>query len=414
MLRLLHNLLLIPWLVFALALARISPMLVLFYVISPAYRVAGAALAVVVTVLLIHTVAAARSVAGRHAARLDEPEQVELLAVAKAARERSMPVPTCVIATDDQITAIRGWRWFIVAAPASAYADNPAGIVEAARKDLRNGTARLRPLIDAFYTAVRDWTSLFDRCLSLTRSGLSMRERRYAAPALITLPLVIIAYPVAQALRLITQVLLPGSERRAMAKTIEAPGTKPQTLYWNVGGRTIAACLIVFSGTYQGLGVLPAERIQWPWEDGPIIAQVTDVHYIEREDGLLGHLGVRHNSTWRPTVELPDGEPAYLSEGSTEVTVGESLTLVAYADNGRERYRHTEQTSITRYVVISSVMLLFAWVWVRLLVWLPVLAVRRKLFHEHDLPDVAPDWVMGQIARRQRPAGTFGDPTPRE
>lgn len=375
------------WLVLALAVARIAPSALLLVFIGVPYRVAGALVAIPAVVLLVHAAVAARSAVLDRAPLASAPDDEYVRAVVQAARSRGVPVPTVVLAGDGDgrsaPVAIRGWRWcFVVIPPGS----DPLQVIEAVGEDLRDGTARLRPLLWAVSLAVTDWRTSLRMLTAPFRRSLRTDVRWYLLPLVVLLPGVVVGQVIAWAVGTVTGWLLPRRLRttappRSARADIE-PGTVdpsvPQVAPSSPAlrripplrevedlispmARIIVALLVTFLAAYQGPGVLPGERIAWPWERGPEHLEVVDVHHTPRSDGLLGHLGVQHNSTWQPTIDLGDGTEQLLPEGTTEVQEGATIPVVSWQDDAAERYRHLEQTSMTRYVVMSLVMLGVAW-----------------------------------------------------
>lgn len=373
------------WLALALTGARIAPIALLFAFVAVPYRVAGAMVVVAGVVLVVHTVAAARSAVQdrcEHQVLLDDDYVVQ---VAGEARALGLPTPTVLhlegrTGRAQEPVTLRGWRWCFVLTPAGVA---PRDLVQQVGPDLRDGTARVRVLLWAFDLAVTDWRVVLRMMATPFRRGVRTDLRLYLLPLLLLSPLVLIGYLIARVLAAVTGMLLPRRFRRAMPAPVSAedrtePGTHdpalpevgPSTPNWRrvpdlrpieslLGptARVIIALLVTFPGTYQGLGVLPAERTTWPWEVGPAGAEVVDVVHTERSDGLLEQVGVRHNSTWRPQVALPDSSHVWLAEGTTQVDPGETIQVVSWTAEDGEHHRRLQQTSWTRYVVMSLVML---------------------------------------------------------
>ncbi len=385
------------WLVLVLPVIRVAPMALVLVLLNGhgphAYRVAGMLLALPAAALVVHTVAAARQHAVALAPSLDTPDEDYLHAVAAAARSRGLPVPTVLWpekkhddgglpAREPHPIAIRGWRWCFVFAPRNV---GPDHLVESVADDLRDGTARLRPLLWAVRQAADDWPRALRMTSTTVRPRVSADLRIYTAPLLLLAPLVAVGYLVSGALMFVTRLLLPRrldppshpvptsrafDQAPVLPDADQAADPLPQPprpvedgslpALHAPTGRIIVALLVTVLGTYQGLGALPGERVVWPWEQGPRSVEVVDVEHTPRADGLLGHVGLRHNSTWRPTVALGDHTQARLAEGTTEVRVGERIPVVAWQDEGIQFHRHLHQTSPMRYAVMSVIMIAIA------------------------------------------------------
>lgn len=398
-LHLLRNLFLALWLVLAMTVLRIAPMAVLFWFIQVPFRVAGTLVVIAAVVLVVHTICAARNLAAEVSRRVTVPGE-SVATIAQVSRQRGVPPPTVLMAREDLVrpVVIRGWRWWFVVARPREYED-PRRLVATIRTDLRDGTARLWPLVASFVRARTDWTlGWFAATTSLRRdagavAGYSARHsariapRLYHAPLLLLTPLIAVGWLLSWVLGPVTMLLLPrwirhtaaivGGTRLPGLPSLPEPATTPPAaaqprrplpspgVRLGALARLIIALLVTWTGTFQGAGVLPAERIVWPWESGPVSAEVIEVDHTPESDGLLGHLGVRHNSTWRPTVALPDGQEVPLpAGGTTEVRHGEHIEVARWdggepaADSaGSDRWRHLEHTSITRYVVMTVMML---------------------------------------------------------
>ncbi|MGC0144075.1 MULTISPECIES: hypothetical protein [unclassified Pseudactinotalea] len=373
------------WLALALTVARIAPIALMFALVAVPYRVAGTLVVIVGVVLVVHTVSAARAAVldrGDHQALPDDDYVVQ---VAEEARAQGLPVPTVLHLegrsdrAQDPVT-IRGWRWCFVLTPAGV---DPRDLVHQVGPDLRDGTARIRVLLWAFDLAVTDWRVVLRMMATPFRKGVRTDLRLYLFPLLLLSPLALTGYLIARVLGAVTGMLLPRRFRRAMPAPVSAgvraepgshdpalPEVGPSTPNWRrvpdlrpiesllgPSARVIIALLVTLPGTYQGLGVLPAERTAWAWEEGPAWAEVVDVVHTERSDGLLEQLGIRHNSTWRPQVALPDASHVWLAEGTTPVEPGESIQVMSWTAVDGEHHRHPRQTSWTRYIVMSLLML---------------------------------------------------------
>lgn len=429
------------WLVLAMTLARMAPIVLVLVVLNlfvPAndpYRLAGTLVAIAPVVLLAHTTVAARSAIHDRSQYLQTPDEDYVRALARAARAHRVPVPTVVffnleVDAPQPPVAIRGWRWCLVTSHPNI---SPADLIARIAPDLRDGTARLRPLLWSFDLAVTDWAVALRMLSTPFRREVRTDVRWYIFPLLVLLPAVLLGYGIAWVLGTLTQWLLPrriSATRPGSADARVDPGAhdpglpqvppsspllrrvpdlRPVEDLINPMARIIIALLVTFLATYHGPGILPAERIVWPWERGPEPAEVMDVQHTPGNDGLLGNLGLRHNSTWQPTVILPDGTEHLLPEGSTELAEGTAIPVVTWFDDGGARYRHLHQTSLTRYIVMTVVMLGVAVGLSRPFssthpAVIGMLGTRRLAQADHDQRV-----LTGRRHRRRRPRYLFGN-----
>src|SRR5699024_2063480 len=144
-------------------------------------------------------------------------------AVTRAARAHRVPVPTVVFYNleadrPQSPVAIRGWRWSLVTSHPSI---DPESLIAHVAPDLRDGTARLRPLLWSFDLAVSDWRSALRMLTAPLRRGVRTDVRWYLYPLLVLLPAVLVGYAVAWVLGAVTGVLLP---RRVHATSLQ-PGS---------------------------------------------------------------------------------------------------------------------------------------------------------------------------------------------
>lgn len=433
------------WLIVALAVVRVAPVVVLFVLMGVDYRLAGTLVAIPAVVFVVFTLGAVRGLVGDQSHRLSQPGDDYLLAVAQAARAHQVPVPTVLHSHEGpgphRPVAVRGWRWcFVYTSPGIS----PEDLIGQVRADLADGTARLRPLLWAVSVAGRDWAKALRGFATTVLPGATVSQRIYFAPLLVLVPVAMVGYLISWVVGLATTVLVTHRIRGAPDRsgsaatagsaptaatpaTISAPddrGAKParlpalmqQDLPGDTAdvrdfsaliapmGRVIIALLVVFVGTYQGLGLMPAERTVWPWESEPEAVEVIDVQHVGADDGLLGHLGVRHNSTWRPTVALLDGSEARLAEGTTRVRTGELIPVVSWTQGDQVQHRHLHQTSWTRYLVMSVMMFGIAIALSRPftageeMILVPVIQGRRLSQVDHDQRV-----LTGRRHRRKRP-----------
>ncbi|WP_188037488.1 hypothetical protein, partial [Actinotalea sp. JY-7885] len=93
--------------------------------------------------------------------------------------------------------------------------------------------------------------------------------------------------------------------------------------------RVLVGVLVLWTGTFAGFGRLPAERVAWPWEPGPVTATVVDVTAdLRGRDALLGRLGLDVASTYEATVRTADGDEVRLPAGTHPLAVGDTVRVV--------------------------------------------------------------------------------------
>jgi hypothetical protein len=395
----------------ALGLAVAGPVPFLLALIQPGYRVAGTVVALGPAAVLAWSIGRARvgvldaAYRGDH---LGDATDEETLAVHAAVRAARVPTPTLVVPDGGlpRPLVLRGLRWsFVLAMP--THLAQPEALVEVIRADRRTGTDRLAMWLPALASVHAGWRAALRMSTVTVRRGPYGVSQRFAAMTLLLLaPFAAISWALSWvALQIVVAVLprdvvasfleLSGNARYVhdtpkdevvQLATGLGPDLSAQIAHGRtalVGGRrrpaprtwwstpraladpldqvsldgaaaAIAGIMFIGLGSFPGLGMLPAQRIAWPWEQGPQTAQVLAVDVLDESDEtVLGRMGFDVGYEFTPTVRLEDGREITLPVGTQRVAVGDEITVVP-SDDGRTG-RSLTQDSLFRILSLGLV-----------------------------------------------------------
>lgn len=405
--------LVLAWLV---GLAAVGPMPLLMAALEPWHAVAGTLVALGPVALAVVAPGAARSALLALAGSRPVPaEPAVVTAVAAAVRELGGTPPTCFVATTPlpRPVVLSGGRSTYLLATAEAYDDVPA-LARVVRADVRTGSARLLPLAAELPAALAAWDGAWWLVTAAVRPGRTSALDRLVLVVLLPLAVpVAVGRAVAWVLVQVGRLVVPGWFARVLAGAgdaapggvrhardggvrlgpgstvgqmlatgaVEASGPSPARLGADLGEpswwsyprraararaegpvvaavRVVSAVLILWTGTFAGLGRLPAERVHWPWEPATVEATVTDVTAdLRGREAILGRLGMDVASTYEATVRTPDGE-VRLPAGTTPLEVGDAVRVVPATD--REPARSLARSSVPDVLVMGLLFTLAA------------------------------------------------------